>query len=108
MEENPKNIGREPLTQAQVPAASGCFKVINRLGLHARAAAVFVQLAQKHRCAIRVKKGEMEVNGKSIMGVLQLGVAQGGTIEVTAEGDDCEEALCRLGELIGNRFGEEE
>ena len=87
---------------------SGRYEIKNKLGMHARAAAEFVQLANKYRAEIKVRKGEVEANGKSIMSVLTLAALQGEFIEVAASGADCEEALEALGGLIDGRFGEEE
>ena len=86
----------------------GNFEIRNKLGMHARAAAVFVQLANDFNCEIRVSKGGVEVNGKSIMGVLQLAAVKGDTIEIVASGEDCQKALTALDKLIGDYFGEEE
>ncbi len=76
--------------------------------MHARAATAFVQTANRFQCDMLVRKGNLEVNGKSIMGVLQLAAARGQTIEVEVDGPDALEALDELEELIGNLFGEEE
>ncbi len=76
--------------------------------MHARAAAVFVQMAKKFESKIRVRKGGIEANGKSIMGVLQLATLQGEAIEIQADGDDSHQALDALGRLIAARFGEDE
>ncbi len=83
------------------------FTIRNRFGLHARAAAQFVQLASKFASEIFVDKNGQEVNGKSIMGILILAASQGAEITVRAEGPDAEGALNALGELINNGFGEE-
>lgn len=87
---------------------SRTFEIVNKLGMHARAATAFVQIANRYSCEIAVKKGRLKVNGKSIMGVLQLAAAQGQSIEVVANGADAEEALEALGGLIADRFGEGE
>ena len=76
--------------------------------MHARAATAFVQIASKFTCEISVKKGSLEINGKSIMGVLQLAACKGQQIEVIANGPDSQEALESLGQLINDLFGEEE
>ncbi|MBW2699624.1 MAG: HPr family phosphocarrier protein [Deltaproteobacteria bacterium] len=76
--------------------------------MHARAATVFVQKAHEFESEIFVRKDGQEVNGKSIMGVLQLAATRGQTIEVEAKGDDCEQALLALGALIADCFGEDE
>lgn len=81
--------------------------IVNRLGLHARAAAKLVTLASKFACDVRVRKDAREVSGKSIMGVMMLAAAQGSQITLIAEGDDAEEALEELEGLVADRFGEE-
>lgn len=80
--------------------------IVNRLGLHARAAAKFVQSASHYGCSVLVGRGEREVNGKSIMGMMMLAAAQGAELRITTEGEDDEEALRTLVELVDNRFGE--
>jgi phosphocarrier protein HPr len=80
--------------------------IINQLGLHARAAAAFVKVANRYRAEIMVSKETTKVNGKSIMGVLMLAAAQGAIITVEATGDDADDALNALQELVNNRFGE--
>jgi len=87
---------------------SARMRICNRLGMHARAATVFVQLASRFECELRVRKDDIEVNGKSIMGVLQLAAAQGTEIEVEARGQDAELALRALAQLVADRFGEDE
>jgi phosphocarrier protein len=87
---------------------SGQYEIKNKLGMHARAAAEFVQLANKYQAEIKVRKGDVEANGKSIMSVLTLAALQGDHIEVAASGEDCEAALEALGGLIDGLFGEEE
>jgi len=84
------------------------FTIKNRLGLHARAASLFVQLTTKYDCDILVAKNDQEVNGKSIMGILILAAAQGTEITVKASGADAGGALSALGALIENKFGEDE
>ena len=80
--------------------------IINRLGLHARAAAKFVQTAGRFGAEITVEREGKCVNGKSIMGVMTLAAAQGAVIAIEANGDDAEAALAALDELINDRFGE--
>ncbi len=82
-------------------------EIINKLGLHARAAAKFVTLASKFSADIRVRKDNREVSGKSIMGVMMLAAAKGSTITLIAEGEDAQQALDELDALIADRFGEE-
>lgn len=83
------------------------FVIKNRLGLHARAAAQLVKTANRFRSDIQVEKEGTEVNGKSIMGILMLAAPQGSRICVTAGGDDAEEAMEALAQLIENGFGED-
>lgn len=87
--------------------SNGHFLIKNELGLHARAAANFVKVANRFRSEIFVVKDKVRVNGKSIMGVLMLAAAKGTAIDIETEGDDCNEALEALGKLIEEKFGEE-
>ena len=80
--------------------------IINRLGLHARAAAKFVQTAGHYGCNVEVCKDGKKVNGKSIMGVMMLAAAQGAEIEISTSGADEQEALDALTALIADKFGE--
>lgn len=82
--------------------------IINKLGLHARAAARFVSLASSFESKIRVTKDGKTVNGKSIMGVMMLAASQNTTLTITTEGDDESSAMKRIVELINDRFGEQE
>ena len=82
------------------------FAIVNKLGLHARAASKFVTVASQYEADIKVSKDGREVSGKSIMGVMMLAAALGSRIEVSAEGDDAEAALDALDELARDRFGE--
>ncbi len=72
----------------------------NRQGLHARPAALFVQVANRFKATIRVRKGRHEVDGKSIMGLLTLAASRGATIEVTTRGSDAADALHALEQII--------
>ncbi|MFO7955146.1 HPr family phosphocarrier protein [Thioalkalivibrio sp.] len=81
--------------------------IVNRLGMHARAAAKFVSLASQYAADVTVSRNRQEVNGKSIMGVMMLAAAQGSEITIEAEGEDASEALDALTELVADRFGEE-
>lgn len=87
-------------------SARGNYTIVNALGLHARAAAQLVKLANRFRCDVFLEKDEQEVNGKSIMGVLMLAATRGSSILVRTEGEDAEPALKAIGELIENGFGE--
>lgn len=82
--------------------------IINKLGLHARSAAKFVNLASRFSSDITVTRNGRQVNGKSIMGVMMLAAAQGSTINVTIEGDDERQALEQLQQLVNSRFGEQQ
>ena len=83
------------------------FEIVNKLGLHARAAAQFVQVAAKFSSEVFVEKDDFEVNGKSIMGILMLAAPKGSVIYVRTEGDDAQTALDAIGQLIYDKFGEE-
>lgn len=83
------------------------FTIRNRLGLHARAAALLVKTANRFVSEITLEKDGLEVNGKSIMGILMLAASKGSRITLKVEGRDSAEAIRALGELIGNKFGEE-
>lgn len=74
--------------------------VKNKQGLHARPAALFVQVANKFDARIRVRRNKEEVNGKSIMGILMLGAEQGSSIIIEAEGDDAHTAILELEKII--------
>jgi phosphocarrier protein HPr len=81
-------------------------EVVNEAGIHARPAAEIVKLAAKFRCEIVIEKDGLEVNAKSIMGVMMLAAECGSTITIRAEGDDAEAALDALADLVANGFGE--
>ena len=83
-------------------------EIINKLGLHARAAAKFVTTAAGFESEIMVRRGDREVNGKSIMGVMMLAASQGTVIELEITGDDAQQALAALEALIRDRFGEDD
>ncbi len=76
----------------------------NEEGLHARPAAKFVKLASRFASEIWVEKDDEEINGKSIMGLMMLAAAQGAVIKVSAEGDDAEEAISKITELVNSGF----
>jgi phosphocarrier protein HPr len=82
--------------------------VQNKTGLHARPAATFVQTARSFSSIIRVKNGDHEVDGKSILGILSLGVNKGTSISISATGGDEKEAVTALKNLIQSNFGEAE
>ncbi len=80
----------------------------NKLGLHARAAAKFVNLASQFKSEITVTRNGQDVNGKSIMGMMMLAAGKGSKLLLAADGDDEQQALTALRALIDNRFGEDE
>jgi len=88
--------------------ARGTFEVRNKLGLHARAATKLVQLASRFPCEIVLSRAGQSANAKSVMGVLLLCGSKGTQLEIEATGTQAEEAVTEIGELISNRFGEEE
>jgi len=82
--------------------------IVNKRGLHARAAARFVQTVEKYDAKITVSKDGHTVGGDSIMGLMMLGAAMGTSIAVAASGRQAEAALNALAELVADRFGEED
>ncbi len=82
------------------------FTIKNKLGLHARAAAVFVRLSSRFACEVKLIKNGYEVDGKSILGVLSLAAAKGSEIKVITKGEGSDEAMAEIGELIESGFGE--
>jgi phosphocarrier protein HPr len=85
----------------------GEFTIINQLGLHARAAAQLVQVANRYPCEVLLRGDDEDVNGKSIMGVLMLAAACGQVLKITCVGTGAAECLKEIGALIANKFGEE-
>jgi len=81
-------------------------EIKNRLGLHARAAALLVQTVNQFSCDVRIGKEDQVVNGRSIIGVLTLGAAKGTKIRVEAKGDDAQAALVAIEQLVEDKFGE--
>jgi phosphocarrier protein HPr len=79
----------------------------NKFGLHARPAAEFVKKAHQFACDVWVRKDDLEVNGKSIMGMMMLAAEHGSEIVIRAAGSDAEDAVDQLAELVTTRFGEE-
>jgi phosphocarrier protein HPr len=82
------------------------FIIKNKLGLHARAAAVFVRLSSKFNSDIKILKDGYEVDGKSILGVLSLAAIKGSKIEIVARGEDSKKAMNEIEELVESGFGE--
>lgn len=87
-------------------SAEGEFEIINVLGLHARAAAQLVKVANRHRCEVWLTCEGQKVNGKSIMGVLMLAAAMGMKVHIQCQGDDAQTCLSAMAELFQTRFGE--
>jgi Phosphotransferase System HPr (HPr) Family len=81
-------------------------QIVNKNGLHARPAAEIVKLAAKFQSEITIVKDDLDVNGKSIMGVMMLAAEHGSTILLRADGPDADAALDALARLVGNKFGE--
>jgi phosphocarrier protein HPr len=86
--------------------AEGTFEIINALGLHARAAAQLVQVANRYKSEVTLLCEGQKANAKSIMGVLMLAAAQGMQVTVSCKGADAEPCLQEIQKLIANRFGE--
>ena len=84
------------------------FLIKNRLGLHARAAAMLVKLTNGFKSEVFIEKDGQRVNGKSIMGVMMLAAGKGSTISVEVSGSDALAMLEQLEQLVDNRFGESE
>jgi phosphocarrier protein len=87
---------------------AGNVRIVNKLGLHARAASRLVNCASGYASEIRIVKGARSINAKSIMGVLTLAAAKGAELVIEAEGADQQQALEALTALIEGRFGEDE
>ena len=86
--------------------AERAVEIVNRAGMHARPAAEFVKLAGSFASQITLQKDGLEVNGKSIMGVLMLAAEQGSTLRVAAQGEDAPDAVKALADLVGRGFEE--
>lgn len=83
------------------------YAITNKLGLHARAAAMLVQVSNRFKSRIFLERDGKQVNGKSILGILTLACPKGSMLTVRAEGVDADKALEEIGKLIENKFGEE-
>ena len=90
------------------PSCSRAAKILNQRGLHARAAAKFVKLANEFEAEIQVRRGEMTASGRSIMGLMMLAASPGSSITVEAIGKDAAEVIDALTALINSRFGEDD
>ncbi|XXF77266.1 HPr family phosphocarrier protein [Myxococcaceae bacterium GXIMD 01537] len=86
--------------------AEGTYEIINALGLHARAAAQMVKVANRYKSDITIEAHGQQANAKSIMGVLMLAAAQGTRVKLSCKGEDAEACLQELARLINDRFGE--
>lgn len=82
--------------------------IVNKLGMHARASAKFVTLASNFRSDVTLGRNGQHANGKSIMGIMMLAAGKGTQVELIVDGDDEDQALTALTDLIQNRFGEDE
>lgn len=82
--------------------------IINKLGLHLRAAAELVKVANKFKSQIFIHHGVQNVNAKSLMGLMTLAAAKGTDLEFAIEGDDAKEAMAAIKALLANKFGEKE
>ena len=80
--------------------------ILNKNGLHARPAAEIVKTAAKYKAEITISRDDLEVNGKSIMGVMMLAAEQGSTLRVKADGPDAEQAITAIAALVERKFGE--
>ena len=82
--------------------------IINKLGLHARAAALLRENAQRFKSDIFVKRNDIEINAKSLLGLIAMGASRGAVIRITATGPDADEAIETLKNLVENKFNEKE
>ena len=96
------------MSEPRSPSLKETFLIQNRLGLHARAAALFVQTVAALDADVFVSKDDETVNGKSIMGLMMLAAGMGSSIDVEARGPAAEEALAKIGALIDDKFREPE
>jgi phosphocarrier protein HPr len=100
-------LSRKSSSGPEARTASKEVTVINKLGIHARPAAMFVKAANKFESNITVEKDGEQVNGKSIMGLMMLAAGQGSKLIITAEGHDAEAAVRELESLFHRKFDEE-
>lgn len=89
------------------PTVERAVEIVNRAGMHARPAAEFVKIASRFSCEIQVSKDGLDVNGKSIMGMLMLAAEHGSRLTLRATGDDAEDAMAALCGLVARGFKEE-
>jgi len=100
-------LNRKTGAEASGQKAEKEITIVNRLGLHARPAALFVKVASRFRAEVWVKKDNEEVNGKSIMGLMMLAAGQGSKLHVRCEGPDADRALEEVEALIKGKFNED-
>ena len=93
---------------SRMTEVSKTVEIINKLGLHARAAATLVRVTAQFQCEIKLVKGNYTVDAKSILGMMTLAAGPGTTLVVHCSGDDAEEAATAVAGCISNRFGEDE
>jgi phosphocarrier protein len=96
------------MSEPRSPSVRDSFEIQNRLGLHARAAALFVQTVSGFDADVLVSKDGEQVNGKSIMGLMMLAAGKGSSIEVEARGPAAVEVLDAIRQLVANKFREAE
>jgi len=101
-------MNKQPMSNNNLESISHDIKIINKLGLHARAAAKFVSTASGFSSHVEVEKNGQHINGKSIMGVMMLAAGKGSLITLHINGDDAQACADALTKLINNRFDEEE
>ncbi len=104
---NDQHQGRTGDGAASGGAITRIVTIVNQRGLHARAAAKFVKLADRFAAEVTVIKGDTEVSGRSIMGLMMLAAAPGTEIELRARGSDAEAALAAIAELVERKFDED-
>ena len=88
--------------------SQGTFTIVNEKGLHARASAKFVDMVEQFDASATIEKDGVDACGDSIMGLLMLVASKGTQVDITTEGTQAQELLNALGELIANRFGEDQ
>lgn len=98
----------KPKVKAKGTSLSVKMKLVNKLGLHLRAAAVFIKTANMFTSDVRLEHGSKKVNGKSIMGLMALAAPYGSELVLKVKGEDAKQAMEQLTKLVANRFGEHE
>ena len=100
-------LNRRSATAPQGDKVEKEVTIVNRLGMHARPAAMFVRIASRYRCEVWVAKEGEQINGKSIMGLMMLAAGQGSKLTIRCEGADADRAMQELEQLIATRFNED-